>query len=121
MTSPRSPAFRTKTMPGPDTIDLGHLPPPPERLDVGIGGGGAGFIVRDCHLVAYKDAGFRVVGLTSRTRSTAEEVASLRGVPRVFDSLDAMLDDPEVEVVDIAVPPREQPNVIRRIVARPGN
>ena len=104
-----------------DPLGLAYLPVLPKRLDAGIGVVGAGFIVRDCHLVAYKDAGFRVVGLTSRTRSTAEEVASLRGVPRVFDSLDAMLDDPEVEVVDIAVPPREQPNVIRRIVARPGN
>src|SRR3954468_23330490 len=119
MTSPRSPAFRTKTMPGPDTIDLGHLPPPPERLDVGIGVVGAGFIVRDCHLVAYRDAGFRVVGLTSRTRAVAEEVARLRGVPRGFDDVDALAADPEVEVVDVAVAPREQPGVIRRVLDAP--
>src|SRR5215213_3622160 len=103
-------------MPGSDTLDLGHLPPPPERLDVGIGVVGAGFIVRDCHLVAYRDAGFRVVGLTSRTRATAEEVARLRGVPRVHDDVVAMLDDPAVEVVDVAVPPREQAGVIRTIL-----
>src|SRR5436305_15027182 len=99
-------------MAGPDPLDLGHLPEPPRRLDVGIGVVGAGFIVRDCHLIAYRDAGFRVVGITSRTRATAEEVARLRGVPRVHDDLVAMLDDPEVEVVDLAVPPREQPGVI---------
>jgi predicted dehydrogenase len=106
-------------MPAADTTDLGYLPVPPSRRDVGIGVVGAGFIVRDCHLVAYAEAGFRVVGLTSRTRSTAEEVAHLRGVPRVFDSLEQLLDDPAVEVVDAAVPPAEQPGVIRRIVDHP--
>ena len=50
----------------------------------GIGVVGAGFIVRDCHLVAYADAGFRVVGITSRTLETAREVAALRGVPKVY-------------------------------------
>src|SRR5262249_53412196 len=106
-------------MAGTAALDLQHLPVPPARRDVGIGVVGAGFIVRDCHLVAYRDAGFRVVGLTSRTRSVAEEVARLRGVPRVHDSVSAMLDDPGVEVVDVAVPPREQPGVIRAILAHP--
>jgi predicted dehydrogenase len=99
-----------------DTTDLGHMPVMPKRRDMGIGVVGAGFIVRDCHLVAYADAGFKVVGLTSRTEARAREVAALRGVPRVFASLDALLDDPEVEVVDVAVPPTEQPGVIRRIL-----
>ncbi|MGE3820663.1 MAG: Gfo/Idh/MocA family protein [Isosphaeraceae bacterium] len=100
--------------------DLGHLPDWPRRRDLGIGIVGAGFIVRDCHLVAYKDAGFRVVGITSRTEATAREVARLRGVPRVFSTVEAMLDDPDVAVVDIAVPPAEQPGVIRRILDHPG-
>ena len=91
----------------------------PSRRDVGIGVVGAGFIVRDCHLVAYADAGFKVVGLTSRTESSAREVAALRGVPRVFATLEALLDEPEVEVVDVAVPPTEQPGVIRRILDHP--
>ena len=34
-------------------------------------------------------------------------------------SLEALLDDPAVEVVDIAVPPAEQPGVIERILAHP--
>lgn len=94
-----------------------HLPVPPTRPDrFGIGVVGAGFIVKDCHLVAYRDAGYRVVGLTSRTRSTAEAVAQLRGVPRVYASIEGLLDDPEVEVVDIAVPPRAQPGVIATIL-----
>jgi predicted dehydrogenase len=102
-----------------DPLDLGHLPLLPSRRDLGIGVVGAGFIVRDCHLVAYRQAGFPVVGITSRTRGTAEEVARLRGVPRVFDSVGAMLDDPEVAVVDIAVPPAAQPGIIRRVLEHP--
>jgi predicted dehydrogenase len=100
--------------------DLGVHPELPARRDVGIGVVGAGFIVRDCHLVAYANAGFRVLGLTSRTRETALEVAALRGVPRVFDSVEEMLADPEIEVIDVAVPPAEQPGVIRRILAQHG-
>src|SRR3954454_11152070 len=106
-------------MAGPALLALGHIPEPPKRRDVGIGVVGAGFIVRDCHLVAYRDAGFRVVGLTSRTRAVAEEVARLRGVPRVHDDVEALVADPEVEVIDVAVPPREPPEVIRRILAGP--
>ncbi|WP_435021702.1 Gfo/Idh/MocA family protein [Tundrisphaera sp. TA3] len=96
-----------------------HLPPMPRGRDFGIGVVGAGFIVRDCHLVAYADAGFPVAGITSRTEATAREVAALRDVPRVYPSAEAMLDDPAVTVVDVAVPPREQPGVIRRLLAHP--
>lgn len=96
-----------------------RAPLPAEPAKLGIGVVGAGFIVRDCHLVAYAQAGFRTVGITSRTRSTAEEVASLRGVGRVFDSVEDLIADPEVEVVDVAVPPSAQPGVIRRILDAP--
>ncbi len=106
-------------MPG---IELGadaHLPMWPRRRDWGIGVVGAGFIVRDCHLVAYRDAGFRTLAITSRTESRAREVAELRGVPRVYPTVEALLDDPEIEIIDLAVPPAEQPEMIRRILAHP--
>ena len=101
--------------------DLGHLPPMPRRLDRGIGLVGAGFIARDCHLPSYAEAGFRVVGIHSRTRSTADEVARLRGIRHVRDSIEELVGDPEVEIVDVAIPPAEQPEVIRRILAASGN
>ncbi len=103
-------------------IDLAvdaHLPEWPNRRDWGIGVVGAGFIVRDCHLPAYRDAGFQVAAITSRTESTAREVAGARGVPRVHSTVEALLDDPGVEIVDVAVPPAEQPGVIRRILDHP--
>ncbi len=85
----------------------------------GIGVVGAGFIVRDCHLVAYAAASFPVVGITSRTIETARSVAALRGIPKVYRTLEEMLDDPAVDVIDIAVPPDDQPAVIRRILGHP--
>ncbi len=89
------------------------------RRDLGIGVVGAGFIVRDCHLTAYADAGFRVVGITSKSGQSAAEVARLRGVPNVYDSVEALLDDPDVEVLDIAVPPQDQLEVVRRSLSHP--
>ena len=53
--------------------------------------------------------GFRVIGITSRSIDKAREVASTAGRARVFESVEEMLDDPAIEVVDIAVPPNDQP------------
>lgn len=100
-------------------LDLGHLPEMPMRRDLGIGVIGAGFIVRDCHLVAYRGAGFPVAAIMSRTRETAEAVARQHAIPKVHESIEALLDDPNVEVVDVAVPPGAQPGVIRRILDHP--
>ncbi|MBX6312560.1 MAG: Gfo/Idh/MocA family oxidoreductase [Isosphaeraceae bacterium] len=102
-----------------ETLDLNHLPELPSRRDLGIGVVGAGFIVRDCHLVAYREVGFPIVGITSRTKVRAEEAAALRGISKVFDSVEQLLDDPDVAVVDIAVPPAAQPGIIRRILEHP--
>ena len=96
---------------------LNHRPLPPRRTDIGIGVVGAGFIVRDCHLVAYAEAGFRVIGITSRSIDKAREVAELRSVPHVFESVEEMVDDPAIEVIDIAVPPNDQSGVIDRVLS----
>ncbi len=100
------------------SITLNHLPPPRQGRGLGIAIVGAGFIVRDCHLPAYADAGFRVVGLTSRSIEKARATAAVAGVPRVYLSLDEMLDDTAVEIVDIAVPPLDQPGIIDRVIDR---
>jgi predicted dehydrogenase len=91
----------------------------PERRDLGIGVVGAGFILRDCHLPAYAAAGFPVRAITSRTRATAEQVAAGAGIPRVHDSIEQLLDDPEVQVLDVAVPPAAQPSILRRVLDHP--
>jgi len=99
-------------------LDLNPHTVMPPRIDFGIGAVGAGFIMRDVHLKAYASAGFNVVAITSRTPEIAREVADLRGIPRVYESLEAMLDDPAVEILDIAVPPDKQPQIIRTALQR---
>lgn len=99
-------------------LNLNHLAPKPVRADFGIGAVGAGFIMRDVQLKAYADAGFNVTGITSRTPEIAHEVADLRGIPRVYDTLEQMLQDPAVEILDIAVPPDQQLNIVRTAVER---
>jgi len=90
----------------------------PSRTDYGIGAVGAGFIMRDVHLKAYANAGYNVVAITSRTPEIAQEVADLRGIPRVYETLDEMLNDDSVAILDIAVPPDRQLDVVRTAVER---
>src|SRR5437762_1741310 len=97
-------------------LALNYRPTLPRRKDFRIGCAGAGFIMRDCHLVAYKQAGFNPVALASRNPATAREVAALREVPTVHDTYDALLRDPAIEILDVAVPPDAQPDLIRKAV-----
>ena len=94
------------------------LPPRPLRSDYGIGAVGSGFIMRDVQLPAYADAGFKVLGITSRTLEHARQTAELRNIPHVYETLEEMLDDPAIEILDIAVPPDSQPGVIELAVQR---
>ena len=93
-----------------------HLPRLPRRLDWRIGCAGSGFIMRDCHLVAYKNAGFNPVAIASRNTETAREVAAWHGIPKVHDAVTSLLADDSIEILDVAVPPAAQPDLICRAV-----
>jgi predicted dehydrogenase len=97
---------------------LDYLPRMPRRKDFRIGCLGAGFIMRDCHLVAYRQAGFNPVAIASRTPAHARAVAEQQGIPHFHVHIDHLLDDPSVEVLDIAVPPDIQPDLIRAACRR---
>ena len=49
--------------------------PSPARKDWRIGCIGSGFIMADCHLVSYRNAGFNPVAIASRTPAHAQAVA----------------------------------------------
>ena len=97
-------------------LELNYLPRLPRRKDFGIGCIGAGFIMADCHLVAYRQAGFNPVAIASARPDHAREVAARHAIPKVYASYQEMLADPRVEVVDVAVPPDVQIDVMREIV-----
>jgi predicted dehydrogenase len=99
--------------------ELDYLPRMPKNKAVGIGCIGAGFVMADCHLVAYRRAGFEPVAIASRSPDRARTVAERHGIPRVYAAYEELLDDPAVEIVDIAVPPDVQIDVIRAIVRHP--
>jgi predicted dehydrogenase len=99
-------------------MDLNVHPELPRRMDWRIGILGAGFIVNDCHLVAYRKAGFNPVAIAARTRTRAEEAAQRHGISKVHESPEALLDDPTLEVLDLAVPPAAQVPLIRAACAR---
>src|SRR6476620_1662076 len=97
-------------------VSLNYRPSLPRRKDWRIGCAGAGFIMADCHLVAYRQAGFNPVALASRPPGRANAVASRPRIPKVYAPYEELLADPEIEVVDVAVPPDAQIDVIREIV-----
>jgi predicted dehydrogenase len=101
--------------PGPDPA-LDYRPRLPRRQDWRIGCVGAGFIMRDCHLVAYRQAGFNPVAIAARDPARAEAVARQHGLARACATVDELLGDPEIEVLDVAVPPDGQPALIRAAV-----
>ena len=108
----------SRTIPRAHRMDLKIHPPLPRRKDFRIGVLGSGFIVNDCHLVAYRKAGFNPVAIASRTRARAEKVAQRHGIARVWDTPDQLLNDPSIEVLDIAVPPMDQLELIQAACRR---
>ena len=99
-------------------LDLDYLPRLPRNKSFGIGCIGAGFIMADCHLVAYRNAGFNPIAIAARRREQAATVAARHGIPHVYSDYTEMLDNPAVEIVDIAVPPDLQLSVVRNVVKR---
>jgi predicted dehydrogenase len=83
-----------------------------------IGAIGAGFIMADVQLAAYHEAGFPVVAIASRTPAHAAKVAERWGIGTVHGSPEALIEDPAVEIVDIAFPPDQQPALIRHALTQ---
>jgi predicted dehydrogenase len=90
----------------------------PAKKDFRIGILGSGFIVNDCHLVSYRKAGFNPVAIASRSRENAAKVAKRHSIARVFDTYEQLLDDTSIEVLDIAVPPNAQLELIKAACTR---
>ena len=92
--------------------------PMPARRDYAIAIVGAGGIVNDAHLPAYRKSGFNVVGIYDLRSEQAEATAARHGIATVYPSLDDLLAGPAA-IVNVAVPARENPAIAAR-VARAG-
>ena len=100
-------------------LEEATLPRMPEKKDYRIGCIGSGFIMRDCHLAAYRNAGFNPVAIASRTPSHAMEVAQRHQIGKVYDTWQELVKDETLEILDIAYPPDQQPEIVEAAVKNP--
>ena len=89
------------------SIDIKYKPelPETEQAIIIIGAGG---IVTDAHLPAYKIAGFKVHGIVNRTKEKAEKVAAQFNIPNVYNSVaEAVQLAPANVVYDLTIMPEQ--------------
>lgn len=74
---------------------------------------GAGGIVNDAHLPAYRKAGFKVAGIFDVDSAKAQRTANAFEIPQVYLSIDEAVNSaPQGAVYDIAVPAGAIPDVL---------
>jgi len=94
---------------------LEHKLPP--KVDYGIAFIGCGGIVNYGHIPAYKASGFHMIGGYDLKPEAAEKTVQEHGLEKVYGSLDEVLLDPTVQIVDIAVVAWEQKAIVAKAVA----
>jgi len=98
-------------------LDLDYKPHLPPKTDYGIGIVGCGGIVNYAALPTYRQHKLNVVGCYDMRRESAERTAAEFSIPKVYDELDALLDDKSVEIVEISVPPWAQLEIASQCIA----
>ncbi|WP_231463802.1 Gfo/Idh/MocA family protein [Pedobacter sp. Leaf132] len=77
---------------------------------------GAGGIVADAHLPAYKIAGFEVFGIVNRTKERAQKLADAFGIPNVYDTVaDAVANAPANAVYDLTTMPAQYIDALNQL------
>ncbi len=77
---------------------------------------GAGGIVNDAHLPAYRIAGFNVKAIIDKNNQQARELAGKFAIPEVYNSLEAMVAHQDENVIyDCALPASEIVDVLRQL------
>jgi predicted dehydrogenase len=90
----------------------------PEKKDYKIGIIGAGFIVRNCHLVAYRKAGFNPIAISGLDMNQNREVAKEHNLDLIYQDWHEMVDNEDIEIIDIAVPPHVQLEIVEYICTK---
>jgi predicted dehydrogenase len=92
---------------------LDYRPSFPPGFRPGLGLIGCGDIARSWHLPAYAEYGVNVVGVYDPAPEATEGICDrFPFVRRVFPSLDELLVDEEIEIVDVATRPDVRPALI---------
>jgi predicted dehydrogenase len=104
--------MENKTIPS----QIEYKPQFPEKYKPGIGIVGCGTIARIGHLPAYNKYGQNVVGVYDINPQASTEVARQFGVQKVYTSLEELLADPEIEVVDVSTHPVERIGIMKAAI-----
>lgn len=98
--------------------DYRPQPAPKEAIQrFGIASVGCGGIARHAHLPAYRDFGYRVVAACDVVEENARRAATEFGIPFWTTNLDAVLERPDVDVVDLAVHASQRLPLVEKIAA----
>ncbi|MCU0489834.1 MAG: Gfo/Idh/MocA family oxidoreductase, partial [Anaerolineales bacterium] len=73
------------------------------KQTIGVGVAGTGFI-GPAHIEGLRRNGIQVLGLVENTPENARAKAAELGIPRPYESFEAMLADPEIDIVHLATP-----------------
>jgi predicted dehydrogenase len=99
------------------SLDLDYQPRLPSRTDFGIGIIGCGGIVNYAHLPAYRAHGLDVRACYDLNGEAAARTAREHAIPAVCATIDELLADPAISIVDIAVPAPQQRAIAERALA----
>src|SRR6266498_2758007 len=101
----------------PDVIQSGLKQQLPPKTDYGIAFIGCGGIVNYGHIPSYKAHGFHMIGGYDLNPEAAAKTVREHGLQKVYPTLDDILNDPLIQIVDIAVLPWEQRDIVAQAVA----
>jgi predicted dehydrogenase len=97
--------------------EIDYRPSFPQGYSPGVGIIGCGAIVKSAHLKAYAKFGVNVIGVYDISPEATRGIQEEFGVPLVFETLDALLAHPQIEIVDIATRPEHRVPLMRHALA----
>jgi len=98
-------------------FDLTYKPQLPPRHDYGIGIIGCGGIMNYAHLPAYRTHQLTIIGCYDVNPTAMHETAQRHQIGTTYPDIAALLADPRIEIVDIAVPAWEQRAIAEQVLA----
>ncbi len=102
----------------PEPAEYQPAPPAAEiRQRYGIGIVGCGTIVRQAHLPAYRQFGYRVAGVSDIIEEAACSTAQQFNVPFWTTDVNELLARPDVDVIDLAVHAAQRRPLVEKIAA----
>src|SRR5579864_4127046 len=86
-------------------------------MDYGIAIVGCGSIVTAATLPCYRKHNLNIIGCYDIKPEASAALARTFGIPKVYRTLSELLSDPKVEIVEIAVLPQFQLEIVKQVVA----